>query len=208
MDGSKRWTRARIDSMNTPNLFRTIDKALAKAIANSGDKITCCKGCFHCCREPVYANRDEIRYILDSVSAEDKEKLQVKALTWLTVFALNGFGDDPQVSAFRYRAVDLWCPFLNESDGTCSVYDRRPSARRMHIARKPREHCENDDLRAKQEYLIVPELVQFVISKSVEDLKPGETIKHDHLGILLVEELTGKEFATKARLTVSTDANS
>jgi len=187
--------------MNNINELRTfIDKTMTKVIAKTGDKITCAKGCCSCCREPVFADSAEVRIILDSLTSERKERLLTDLQEWHRLFRIDGFDTETAPSAFRYRSLNLWCPLLDRTDGTCSVYAVRPKACRLHIARGPKAHCDDDVLRRKQEFLMVPELLRYCAEAQMSSLDDGETVAMDHLCILLLDALTGQDHATQARI--------
>ena len=185
---------------NITELRAFIDKTMAGVIAKTGDKITCAKGCFSCCREPVYADSAEVRMILDSLNAFWKERLLTDLMEWYRLFRIEGFDREQAPNAFRYRTKNLWCPLLDQSDGTCSVYAVRPNACRLHIARGPKAHCDDDVLRRKQEFLMVPELLRYCAEAQMSSLDDGETVAMDHLCILLLDALTGNDHATQARM--------
>ena len=178
-----------------------LDKQLARVIAHNNVTPTCGKGCFHCCREPVYAQRQEVRDIVSAMTNEERDRIKSKVRTWLTGFAVNGFGDQHRPKADKYRSCFLWCPLLAE-DGSCSVYDRRPIECRLHLARGPRLYCEDDKLRSKQEFIMPEGLIHAIMTAQVCALQDGESLTWDHLGILLAEELLGEEFPTASRFQV------
>ena len=185
---------------NIPELRAFIDKTMSGVVAKTGDKIKCAKGCCSCCREPVFADSAEVRMILDSLTSKRKEKLLEELMEWHRLFRIEGFDTETARSAFRYRSLNLWCPLLDKQTGECTVYENRPNACRLHIARGPKAHCDDDVLRRKQEFLMVPELLRYCAEAQMSSLDDGETVAMDHLCILLLDALTGNDHATQARM--------
>lgn len=138
--------------------------------AGKGDplKITCAKGCFACCDEPLKVLEGEVDLILADLSPVEKENLKVAVLAWLNAakaHKLEGMvafnsddlkADGKKINAFQYRAFKLTCPLLQ--DGVCSVYENRPTACRMHMACGPRIMCEDLAQRPNQKFLTIMEL--------------------------------------------------
>jgi Fe-S-cluster containining protein len=185
---------------NISELRAFIDKTLARVIAKTGDKITCAKGCFSCCKEPVYADSAEVRMILDSLTSDRKETLHTALLEWHRLFRIEGFDREDQPSAFRYRPFNLWCPLLDRQTGECTVYENRPKECRLHLTKGPKSHCDDDELRPKQKFAMVPELLRYCAEAQMSSLDDGETVAMDHLCILLLDALTGQDHATQARM--------
>jgi len=171
----------------TRQLMQITDRKVAEALKADNAKIPCCRGCFHCCKEPVYADLSEVRYILSHLSDGEREALKVKVRDWLEVFEASGLDADYMPSAFRYRALNLWCPFLLQ--GHCSIYATRPTACRMHVARESAAGCKDDALRKHQLFALFPELSNALMQAELGAIPIGETEMFDHFCMLLAQEL-------------------
>lgn len=184
------------------DFYSFVGDVLRIATAKPENKPTCSKGCFQCCREPTYARRSEIRYILESMDGMAKAALTTKVEAWLASFLERGFDKTitPSTarSVFPYRAAYLWCPLL-ATDGTCSVYDRRPLECRLHLVNGDPKDCATDEGRDRQRYLHSAELIELLMQKNMSMMPEGEDA-YDHLGIILAEELFGQAFDTHARM--------
>lgn len=187
----------------TQTIHKIVDDGIAATIAQHPEAtITCGKGCFACCREPVYADSEEVREIVEGLTAQQKEEVRRKLLVWMRKFHANHLHKEKEVSTYRYRPLMLWCPLLSE-DGTCSVYKQRPDGCRMHLAKTPRIHCEDDDKRREAKFIMIPQLIEYSMRQQIALLPAGSAITYDHLCILLFNTLTDRQIKTAAYMRIS-----
>jgi len=123
--------------------------------------ISCHRKCFACCKEPVYAFIDEVRYISESVTNEQRAEVTERTKEWLEKFKQTDFPNQDLPNVFEYRAANLWCPFLK--NGLCTVYDRRPLGCRSHMAVGPAKDCDDDERRRKQKFISVPDIMNLAM---------------------------------------------
>jgi Fe-S-cluster containining protein len=134
----------------TMQWFDSALAAIREGQARKGEpiNITCGKGCFACCDEPLKVLEGEVDLILADMTVEEKEALKLRVQAWLyqavKVHKLSSvttndviMADGKKINAFQYRAMKLTCPLLK--DGLCSVYANRPHSCRMHLAVGPSE---------------------------------------------------------------------
>lgn len=180
-----------------------IDETLVRAFAQpDASKPTCRHGCFHCCKEPVYSARSEVAWILETLTPVEKLQLAEKLRPILAKLLESGLANEHMPNAFQYRSHNLWCPLLAQ-DGTCSVYEHRPMACRLHVARKAEQYCANDELRPKQEFVSIPALTENIFKVTINYISQqpeGYTDVHDNFLILLAEALIGGEYPKGSRM--------
>lgn len=189
--------------MNFPLYYAAIDAGMIKGFADNNQQPTCCKGCFSCCREPVFATRRHVEYLLEPFTEDQRATLRINVQVWLDKFLAEGLDKLPMKGlAHPYRARFLWCPLLAK-DGTCSVYERRPLECRLHAAIGPKKFCDDDTLRRDQVFVGVPKVVEWSAQQAVATLEIGASEIHDHFVIMLAEALGIHVHATacRARLT-------
>jgi Fe-S-cluster containining protein len=181
------------------------DESLAKIVEMQKQKgepinITCGKGCFSCCDEPLKVLEGEVDLILADMTDEEKEALKVRVTAWLyravQVHRLSSVttndmitANGQKINAFQYRAMKLTCPLLK--DGLCSVYANRPLSCRMHLAVGPRVNCEDLALRPTQKFVTIKELDEATTHNLIHaHVKAGyEQIGVSHLGYFLAMKL-------------------
>lgn len=169
-------------------LMQFADVHIARLIKKDPNaKPPCCRGCFHCCREPVYATLSEVRYILSKLSDGEREDLLVKLLEWKKTFRASGLHHDHMPSAMKYRALNLWCPFLKGGD--CSIYQTRPISCRLHVAYESKAGCEDDALRPRQKFALFPGLQEHLNNLQFEAIERGENEVFENFEALLLQEL-------------------
>src|SRR5690348_7613667 len=169
-------------------LMQFADVHIARLIKKDPNaKPPCCRGCFHCCREPVYATLSEVRLILSKLSDGERESLKLKLLEWRQKYRESGFVLVNLPNAFKYRALNLWCPFL--SGGDCSIYEDRPISCRLHVAYESREGCEDDTLRKKQKFALFPRLQEVINGLQFDAMQIGESEVFESFQALLLQEL-------------------
>lgn len=185
-----------------------IDQYMAAASTKSaqqGNKVTCSAGCFHCCKEPVYAERLEVEYMLQTLSVESRARATVAAQTWWDGFYSAGLDRDPVpkkgggfAHLLKFRAEKLWCPLLK--DGLCAAYERRPTACRIHAAIRTPLLCERDELREKQKYMFTAQQdeVEMEALRRIYGDVSQFLVQIDHLGIWLGHLLLGKTERSEA----------
>lgn len=171
------------------------------AFARGPNNSHCCsQGCYHCCKEPAYASESEMRYALELLSPDELSEVREQAENWLRDFLASDIINAPEPSAFKYRALCLYCPLLK--DGNCRVYERRPLACRLHYATGSPEGCKDDAKRAFQKFALFPGLMEKVMNYKVGQMQPGDKEEHDHIGLMLAKILLGKEMRSKSYMLI------
>jgi Fe-S-cluster containining protein len=183
-------------------MYSELDQCIEKSVAASDAKPPCKRGCFFCCKEPVYVTSIEVKGILDMLTPEQKDRLSARVSLWRDRFLESGSHSEDEPKVIGYRTLNLWCPLLS-SDGSCSVYERRPCGCRLHIAKQSSEGCEKDELREHQIFVYFEGLGEKINLRWQQMMKDGDRIVYDHLGILLYEALFNVETATNSRVEVS-----
>jgi Fe-S-cluster containining protein len=181
--------------------FDAHDHIIRRQVAKDGSTISCHKGCFACCREPVYVYEHEVHYMLGCLTPEEIEALKPKVKIAIDTLEASGLLEEIEPKVWGWRPLNMWCPLLK--DGLCSVYQNRPLACRAHIAIGPSHHCEDNELRRQQKFLNTPDLNRHVSQRimfgSLEE--DGEACS-DHLIVLLAEILLGRNVKSSARVKV------
>jgi Fe-S-cluster containining protein len=142
--------------------------------------------------------RSEMLYLLEKLPPIELERIKREVSQWVRKFWAAGMKQELEPNVFKYRALNLYCPLLKE--GMCSVYTRRPSCCRMHIAIGDVQNCIDDELRKEQTFAVFPELRDNLFKRLLYDLQDGESEYYDHLGVLLYEHFFGIESPTVARV--------
>jgi len=94
--------------------------------------IKCCKGCVHCCHEPVEIWPHEAA-LLAEIAREAGMELDKARLERQSLYAIDTWRQQP--------AADRACVFLGD-DRACRVYEFRPNAcRKLHVVTDP-ERCD------------------------------------------------------------------
>lgn len=174
-------------------LYAEFDRVQAKALRQRGIKLTCKEGCFSCCKEPVYVERQEVDLMLAGLSEAERAEVAEAARQWLDKANAAGVLQMSESDAHKYREAKLWCPFLK--DGRCRVYADRPIACRGHITDQSRRGCEDDERRRKQTFIYMPDLVEAATMQvlAVSSEAGGSMVEFDHLGIHLARALLGSK---------------
>jgi len=186
--------------------------ATDEATAAHGRPITCYAGCFHCCREPVMAERGEVEYLVAAIPPEERE-----AVVERTRVCLNGFfeaGQDKMpnpedlrgkgfAALLAYRSAGLWCPLLK--NGLCLAYKARPLSCRHHRASGPESACQNDAERPSQVFVSTEQDSEFLrtviyhqLEANPKDPKGRGRLELDHLGLYLAHILLGETRRSEA----------
>jgi Fe-S-cluster containining protein len=176
-----------------------LDHGLSKSLELSGRKITCGKGCSHCCYEPVYACRSDVLHILTKLDREQKETLKEKLKAWMEVFIANGQDKIYRPKIYDYMPLRLGCVFLTK-EGFCQVYPHRPLECRFHAAFGPAENCAALENRKNQLFLTSPETAHAVDNYVMQGITPYQLEYYDHLCVVLSNELLGTNYITPNRV--------
>jgi Fe-S-cluster containining protein len=88
-------------------------------------KITCSKGCSHCCYHEISASKIELSIIKNKLTTEQNEKFNYQS----------GFLNQDEIE-YSKRA----CPLLN-SENECSQYSDRPLICRATLVSTPSDNC-------------------------------------------------------------------
>jgi SAM-dependent methyltransferase/Fe-S-cluster containining protein len=125
----------------------------SKSVEESGQKISCKKGCGACCRQLVPIPEVEARHIRDLVNAmpeprrteirarfaEARRRLAESGLLEKLVQREEWREDEVQSLGIQYFLQGIPCPFLeNES---CSIHPDRPITCREYLVTSPAENC-------------------------------------------------------------------
>ncbi len=118
----------------------------AVTAAESGQAISCRKGCGACCRQLVPVSRTEGERLLDLVEAMPKERrreIRRRFAAAEAVLAPAGFdkrtGKTDRELSTTYFALGVACPFLEEE--SCSIHEERPLICREYLVTSPPELC-------------------------------------------------------------------
>jgi Fe-S-cluster containining protein len=154
------------NSPNQPGIAAGIHDIVDRDIGDTmrsqqGANVTCRKGCSHCCHMHVGITRPEAALLL--AYAED----QGVTIDWDRVRRQSKFSD-PNEWVERQPFEDTACVFLG-ADGTCQVYEHRPTACRKHLALSDPALCDlKNGLGGKAMYLVTyPAEVAFSASFNV-----------------------------------------
>ena len=127
-------------------------EARAQAIARSGAKLACTRGCNGCCEEPIMTFRPESArvgmWLARPENADAKAAFLEAYAGWSAAIGERAtklselFETDPK--NYIAHHVDVWrkgvlCPF--NRGGDCSVYEVRPMVCRTAHALETNEHC-------------------------------------------------------------------
>lgn len=196
--------------------YAYVDTFMAKAAAKSaaqGKPVTCRgAGCCGCCKEPVYAEREEVREIVRAMTPAQRARAQDRTAQWWALFMAGGFSEadetvEPKedrkkdfVFLTKYRAAMLWCPLLGVH-GECTAYATRPLSCRYHNATGNPRNCEDDERRPRQVYMTMQEMpkVNAAALGMMAQNAPQMLFEFDHLGVLLGHELLGETLSSKAK---------
>lgn len=183
-------------------------RAISARSAELGKPVRCAgPGCFACCREPVYAEYDEAKWLVASLGMEAMLRVRERTRVWWKIFFDSGLNLMPHpdkknptnfATLFRYRQAMAWCPVLE--DGRCTAYKARPVSCRMHAVVGSPKRCEEDDKRPKQKYMNTAEELHYVehATALMCDNAPQALLEYDHLGIWLGHILLGETERSRA----------
>lgn len=167
-----------------------------------GMELTCGKGCFSCCYEPVFAESREVALItsrLLTMEPEVQSRVIARTREWLATFRESPLIKDENPHVVPYRKLGLACPLLE--NGECLVYEDRPSECRLHMAIGPRELCDDDARRLEQTFISNHDLTMGSVMKLATLVqKDGRAeLLMEHLGLLLAEALLGERVESEKR---------
>lgn len=136
---------------------KAVDLAVAKTENETGERVSCSKGCSACCRSqpvPVTPPEAYALWLLVSQLPEPRQT-EIRNQFAVNVAALRAAGlvdryldrprtlrvEDAIPIARAYFALGLDCPFL--SDHACSIYTERPFVCRQYLVTSPVAMCSN-----------------------------------------------------------------
>lgn len=176
--------------------------AVAQKTANKEQPLRCAgPGCFWCCKEPVYVERQEAKYLIDHYDPALLPALTLRVQAWWDDFFRKGFAafpgpEDARLKKFddldRYRRANLWCPVLDS--GQCTAYAQRPGACRLHAVVGSPERCRDDIQRRTQKFIDTDQRAEVEMHAMglLCENAPCALFEMDHLGIWLGHFLLGK----------------
>ncbi len=165
-----------------------------------GTPVTCAAGCSACCSEPVIGDRSEVEHLLRSLSESQIAVVRVKTERWLKNIRKTRLLASERPNVIDYRAANLVCPLL--MDNLCSVYNRRPTSCRHHLAIGPRRKCDKLKERPNQTFIKMPQSTMASLQILALNLP---VIVMDHIGVHLADLLLGDkvpESAAKMPVTI------
>lgn len=190
----------------TPGINEAIGRLKLLTLAQ-GSPCTCPldKGCWHCCKEPVYASDREVmacaRYVQGGTGTSvGFGWMRGRSQMWFAKFSSTPFmfskGPRKWSELKGYIESRMICPFLTDSN-SCIVYEVRPLACRLHMACGPKENCANIVTRRTQRFIESKELNSMLMRQIVGTFESGYV---DHLGIVLHNLLFGTNYKTPSRV--------
>lgn len=181
-----------------------IDTVMAHMRRVSERPITCRAGCYHCCREPAYAEKSEVQALIAALPDDRLVGVKQRTQAWWEGFHAARFEKMPQrpekgdfSTLLKYRQAMLWCPLLK--DGLCGAYNQRPMNCRTHMVSGAASACESDAERPSQIYAMVgSDDFHLRAIYLLGNESPAHLYEWDHLGIWLGKLLLGLETSTQA----------
>ena len=127
--------------------------ATIKSVEESGQRISCKKGCGACCRQLVPISEVEARQIQDLVNAlpeprrseirerfaEARRRVEQSGLLEKLLRPEQWSDDEVRSLGLSYFFQGIACPFLEEE--SCSIYSDRPISCREYMVTSPAENC-------------------------------------------------------------------
>jgi Fe-S-cluster containining protein len=127
--------------------------AAANGVEQSGEKISCKKGCGACCRQLVPISETEAHWIaelVDRLPIQKKIEIRVRFAEARRRLAESGLLDkllhteswgegEGWSIAMSYFRLGIPCPFLENE--ACSIHPDRPVKCREYLVTSPAEHC-------------------------------------------------------------------
>lgn len=165
-----------------------MDEAVRRVTAQTlrdGRPITCRKGCFACCHEPMWATALEARYIVEGLSVVDLPQVTNRTEAWLAKARASGLLSVPfdSLSTHQWLPHQIACPLLQ--DGLCLAYERRPAGCRTYLSVAPPECCQPE---RRREAMIVQSAAFYPAMASLLVLALDDTMRHlgAHLARILL----------------------
>ncbi len=144
------------------NLFPIVDAMIDSAVEDIEDKITCFKGCSHCCHLLVEVSWEEAEMLVEFIKTQAKEK-QVEYISKnkeAAVYAREIFSKRRTSHVFMkptkeefsipeavyddyFDSENRPCPFL-ANEGICSAYEYRPTSCRLHMVTSDPKFCSRE----------------------------------------------------------------
>ena len=126
---------------------------MANGIEQTGEKISCRKGCGACCRQLVPISETEARWIQELVDrlppqkqsqirdrfAEARRRLAETGLLEKLLHTESWAEGEGWSIAMSYFRLGIPCPFLENE--ACSIHPDRPVKCREYLVTSPAEHC-------------------------------------------------------------------
>ena len=186
--------------MKASEFMAEVDRLTEMALDSSPIKPCCSRGCSHCCSEPLYSSAEEVDYMLEGLTKEQRKRVEERSVIWTikaeVFFATSKLRGDGMHDAFEYRDANIVCPFLEGN--LCMVYERRPMGCRTFFAMGNPDQCKMPDRR----HQLIAEF-DFGHPKWMElwtKWFTGKTsLSHDHMGIILFNRLFNDHKQTNAR---------
>ena len=171
-----------------------IDKTLVR-------QESCCSTCTlaTCCHETVYVGKDEVEWMLASMTPEQLDYIKDKTAEWSVKAVGTGMLKEKAPSAYKWITHKIACPFLK--DRKCMAYERRPMSCRMWFAKDTPENCDMPG-RLKQQHAVFPPTRGDGIAAYFAQRTTDGTLHMDHLGAILSEILFNIDLHTGAKITV------
>lgn len=129
-----------------PILYARYDAYVSAVLATGNTKVTCSRGCGHCCSHYVTSVEPfELAFLHGRIrkSAAYASKLVAfhrRAALFNRLLAEEKEDEAEDRSLFRYYLRDVPCPFLSSS-GECGVYESRPMSCRMFFSQSHPSLC-------------------------------------------------------------------
>lgn len=114
--------------------YEKTDARVAEVVRRSGAKVSCKKGCIHCCALMCSITAPEAEYLAKEICArEDWYK-------WITKLGDHAHLIQDVMDQGEWFRKRVLCPLLGDDD-LCAFYDARPAACRYHIVVSDPELC-------------------------------------------------------------------
>lgn len=137
----------------TQKLADAVVNAAVNSVEQSGEKISCKKGCGACCRQLVPISEAEARYIRDLVNdmpeprrsevrrrfIEACRQLEQSGLLAKLLDHEQWNESEVQPLGLEYFHLGIPCPFLEEE--SCSIHPDRPVSCREYLVTSPAANC-------------------------------------------------------------------
>lgn len=143
------------------NFHRLIDEQLQQSLEGyQGPRITCKKGCHHCCLIHVDITQHEAQLLIQQAEEMgiqiDWSRLWVQSRKNVTTWA-------------ELTQAQARCTFLDH-DGSCRVYEYRPSYCRLHTSTDLRKHCRVYGKKIRTYFAYLPETIAVAMHNCI----PGD----------------------------------